>query len=447
MKRLLTFLCLCAGLTAQGREISNTNGLPRPRPVYRYLFLVDTSSAMARQKNVTLDTLSKLIAGGVGGHIHTGEFWNIWTFDDQLHTNVFQAQMWNLAPQNDAANRAARLLRNQTFKNKKGRLAGPMAAIADEATLSGALTVVLFTDGSEPLNGTPFDQDINDIFTRHAAGMRKAKKPFVIALVAQDGKFVAHAVTPGGEPPHIPQPPKRPAPDPSPENEGAALRTPTQAGTNPKATAAETAPAGPTPPPKALTIEEIEETLRQSRITQPKTAAPAPAPLIIAAPNSSESNQSSNTTARPALFETTSPLSPDKISPHSVPGTDSKVPPASAPPALASIEPGANSPTNIPIAVPMILPPARQTNQDTIATVGTPSQPSAESSLSPPAPPQAATLVQPAPTSNSGKYLAGAAVLLMAAFVLTWLYIRSIRYVPRPSAISRSVEEEQRKSD
>ena len=95
----------------------------------------------------------------------------------------------------------------------------------------------------------------------------------------------------------------------------------------------------------------------------------------------------------------------------------------------------------------MILPPARQTNQDTIATVGTPSQPSAESSLSPPAPPQAATLVQPAPTSNSGKYLAGAAVLLMAAFVLTWLYIRSIRYVPRPSAISRSVEEEQRKSD
>ena len=309
MKHLLTFLCLCAGLTAQGREISNTNGLPQPRPVYRYLFLVDTSSAMARQKNVTLDTLSKLIAGGVGGHIHTGEFWNIWTFDDQLHTNVFQAQMWNLAPRNDAANRAARLLRNQTFKHKKGRLAGPMAAIADEATLSGALTVVLFTDGSEPLNGTPFDQDINDIFTRHAAGMRKAKKPFVIALVAQDGKFVAHAVTPGGEPPHIPQPPKRPAPDPSPENEGAALRTPTQAGTNPNATLAETAPAGPAPPPKALTIEEIEETFRQSRISQPKTVAPAPAQRIIAAPNSIESNQSSNTTARPALFDTTSPLS------------------------------------------------------------------------------------------------------------------------------------------
>ena len=128
MKHLLTFLCLCAGLTARGREISNTNDLPRPRPVYRYLFLVDTSSAMARQKNVTLDTLSKLIAGGVGGHIHTGEFWNIWTFDDQLHTNVFQAQMWNLAPRNDAANRAARLLRNQTFKNKKGRLAGAMSA-------------------------------------------------------------------------------------------------------------------------------------------------------------------------------------------------------------------------------------------------------------------------------------------------------------------------------
>src|SRR5216110_2941573 len=210
MKRLLILVCLAGGLTCRGQDTTNDDALPRPP--YRYLFLVDTSSAMSRQKNITVDTVSKLILSGIGGRIQTGEAWNIWTFDNQLHTNLFPAQLWDLQQRAQVADRAYRFLRDQRLNKKKEHLDKYLPALADEAQRSGALTVFLFTDGSKPIEGTPFDARINEIFTRHAAGMRKAKKPFVIVLVAQDGQFAAHAVEAGGAPIYIPPPPSPPEP-------------------------------------------------------------------------------------------------------------------------------------------------------------------------------------------------------------------------------------------
>ena len=85
MKRPLTFICLCAALNSWGQQASSNNEDPQPRPVYRYLILVDTSSAMSRQKTVTLDTVSRLILSGFGGRIHTGDTWTLWTFDDLIN--------------------------------------------------------------------------------------------------------------------------------------------------------------------------------------------------------------------------------------------------------------------------------------------------------------------------------------------------------------------------
>jgi len=58
--------------------------------------------------------------------------------------------------------------------------------------------------------------------------------------------------------------------------------------------------------------------------------------------------------------------------------------------------------------------------------------------------PQAANLLQPEPAANAWKYLTAAAALLLVALTLAWFYIRSIRYVPRPSLISRSMEKEKK---
>src|SRR5439155_5037323 len=200
-------LCLvCQPLRGQGE--SSTNAAALPRASHRFLFLIDTSSAMSRQKDVTLDSVSRLILSGVGGRIQSGDAWNLWTMADQLHTNVFPAQPWDPQQRGDVANRVFRLLRDQPFKKKKAPLEKVMAAVAEEARFSGILTVFIFTDGSAPVGGTPFDEPINEIFAKHAAGMRKPKKPFVTVFVTQDGRFAAHAVSPGGERIYIPRLPE-----------------------------------------------------------------------------------------------------------------------------------------------------------------------------------------------------------------------------------------------
>src|SRR6266536_849632 len=152
-------VCFCAVLACRGQDDPLTNEVPLPRPVYRYLILVDTSSTMSRQKTLTLQTVVELILSGMGGRIRTGDAWNIWTFDDQLHTNVFPAQMWDLRQRAMVADRAQRWLRDLRFnKKKEERLDQPLTALADEAQRSGALTAFLFTDGMVPVKGTPFDQ-------------------------------------------------------------------------------------------------------------------------------------------------------------------------------------------------------------------------------------------------------------------------------------------------
>ena len=61
-----------------------------------------------------------------------------------------------------------------------------------------------------------------------------------------------------------------------------------------------------------------------------------------------------------------------------------------------------------------------------------------------PGPAQTAVLAQQEPLSNAAMYLMAAVALLLTALILAWLYIRSIRYVPRPSIISQSLDKEKK---
>src|SRR2546421_386185 len=438
MKRFLTVVCFCVGLNARGEESLSTNEIAGPRPVYRYLLVVDTSSSMSRQKAITTDTIGKLILSGISGRIRTNEAWSIWTFDDRLHTNVFPAQMWDPRRRGEAANRAYRFLRDQRFKKKKGRLDKTLAAIAAEAEFSNALTVFLFTDGTEPMKGTPFDEPISAIFTQHAAGMRKAKKPFVTVLVAQDGRFVAHAVSPGGESIYVPRLARKP------ENATNAAPAQPGAGTKPEPTAT----AQP-PQKRTLTVEEVSEALRQSRKTQTNTVAAAPAPLIIR-------GETSTHPAAPAEVS-----KPNLETPAPVPGPTSPAPETAAvqkrsvavsniaPPAIAPTAPagiGSNAPVgkNIPARAEAIVPPAPPKKEDAKAAAETATDKAEETPAFSSAPPQTAGLLQPAPASQAWKYLVAAGALLLAALVLAWLYLRTIRYVPRPSIISQSLDKERK---
>jgi hypothetical protein len=502
MKRLLILSCCCLAFHLRGQEASSTNAATSPRTVQRFLLLVDTSSAMSRQKTVTTDTVSRLILSGIGGRIQLNDFWNVWTIDDQLHTNVIPMQRWDPQQRGDLANRVFRHLHDLRFNKKRAVLEKSLAAMAEEAALPGTLTVILFTDGSKPVKGTPFDESINEIFTKHAAGMQKAKKPFVVVFVTQDGRFAAHAVSPGGEQIYIPRLPK-----------------PVAIAKKPVATEN---PAPGSKPARTLTAEEISELLRQPQKQQSNAVALTPAPLIIrggfsqtnpVAPDTSSKAAAQNlpqaqpsslptSSTTPPLFATnilafvpasnaitsapTSSTSPPVLASNttaSVPAsnTNTSVPIAnttqpvfastpiasvpasnkSAPVAASNTAPAPEQSASVVPALPARTAPSAPTDvnrpgsgnaitppppddRPPVAAAETTVDETREEIAHSPAPAQTAAIAQHEPLANAPVYLMAAVALLLVAVLMGWLYIRSIRYVPRPSLISRSLEKERK---
>ncbi len=433
MKRLLLLGCLCLAFHLRGQAASSTNEVALPRPVYRYLFLIDTSSAMSRQKAVMADTVSKLILSGIGGRIQIGNAWNLWTIDDQLHTNAIPAQTWDPRQRADLANRIFRFLRAQRFNKKQALLEKSLAAVAEEAKLSGALTVFLFTDGTTPVKGTPFDESINEIFAKHAAGMRKAKTPFVTVFVTQDGKFAAHAVGSGTDRMiYIPPLPR-------------AVVTAKKS----EATARETAAAASPAPAKTLSAEEISEVLRQSQKRQSNTVATTPAPLIIrgGAPQTNVvpvETSGKIAVETPARTPSASVPAPDATVSPDLSAAVAKPPPAIAPASPAGTEPSAPARENVSAPGNANVPTAPPKDRVPATSTETTADDAREASAHSPAPAQTAVLAQQEPLSNSPIYLLAAVALLLAALILGWLYIRSMRYVPRPSIISQSLDREKK---
>ena len=108
---------------------------------------------MSRQKEVTIDTVHKLILSGINGRIHTGDMLGIWTFNEKLVPDAFPAQIWIPQQRQDIANRAYRFLRDQKVA-KKARMEEAVAAIRQAAGVSGVLTVFLFSDGTSAMKGS-----------------------------------------------------------------------------------------------------------------------------------------------------------------------------------------------------------------------------------------------------------------------------------------------------
>jgi len=450
MRYLLPALCVCLALSLSARDAlptdNSTSDVAQPRPIYRYLFLFETSSSMSRQKAIAADTAHRLILSGIYGRMRAGDTFGLWTFDERLHTNVFPSQMWDPRRRRDTANRAYRFLLGQRLNKKDLALNQALDAMTQEAKTSGSLTAFLFTDGSEPVKGTRFDEAINAIFTQHAAGMRKAKKPFVTVFVAQDGQFAAHAVTPGGELIYIPRLANTSALAKNSEQESNAPQDQAEPATKPEPTATEnTATAQSRPPKKPLTVEEISEALRQSPKKQTNTAAPA-SPVFRGESSTNPvapGEVSKPTAGTPAPAPGSSSLAQDLAAAQNRSGALSNTsPPAVTPTAPARNESNAPAEKNISAPAKTIVPSAPPKEEDAIAAAETTTDKTGQSPASASAPPETAVLFQPEAASNAWKYLAAAGALLLVALTLAWLYIRSMRYVPRPSLISQSLDKE-----
>lgn len=205
MKNLLVLLLLIGHVALSRAEDLSA------RPVEnRFLFVVENSASMNASAKATEKTLRELIESGVQGQMQPGDSFGLWTFNEQLDTS-FELQQWIPSEGKKLAETATNFLKKRRY-TKKTAMQSVLPPLFSVVKGSRAITVILISTGSQPISGTPFDTEINGIYSRYARELQKAKLPFVTVLLGRKGKLVTHAVNSALGPFQIPKRPIEPDP-------------------------------------------------------------------------------------------------------------------------------------------------------------------------------------------------------------------------------------------
>ncbi len=189
---------------------------PPEKPVVRrmenrFLFLIDVSSAMSHSTNTVQKAVMNLLAAEIGGQLREGDTIGVWTFSDKLHLSekdknhpLFPMQIWHADEKELIMRRILNFLRFQHYE-KKADLKKVLPEMYARVSASQTMTVIIVSDGSNPITGTPFDDDINDLQKRFGAEFRAANLPLVTVLAAREGEVFDYTVNSGADTIRIPQ--------------------------------------------------------------------------------------------------------------------------------------------------------------------------------------------------------------------------------------------------
>src|SRR4051794_17481000 len=122
----------------------------------RYVLLVDTSVRMAGQRAAVAQAVEDKVASGFDGKATAGEVFALWPFSDVALTGAFLPVTWSPRTKDLYAKRMARAVEDQPFSGSP-RLDHALAQASQLIRSGGALTLFVFTDGTVPMVGTPFD--------------------------------------------------------------------------------------------------------------------------------------------------------------------------------------------------------------------------------------------------------------------------------------------------
>jgi hypothetical protein len=308
----------------------------------RFLFVIDTSSAMKSRTNGLEEAVTSLLASDMKGELRKGDTIGLWTYSDSLST-AFPMQVWSEAKRDDIINGVREHLHILLY-DKRSHLEKAWPAIHQVVAASERLTVVLIFDGTDVIKGTPFDKDINSLHKQYARAFRSAHEPFVTILAARDGAIFDYTINHPSSVmvPHMADPlppPETNAPPPEP------VAPPPLAVTNPPAhrivinltgddfphhTNIDVAQVAPEPEPAAPAV----------------TNAPVPAPAEAVAAQAAQ--------AAPAVNTNVSP--PEAVpAPPPAAGTPPAAPAVTAPENSSPVE-HAPPLTLVPVAPAAIIP-------------------------------------------------------------------------------------------
>ena len=163
-----------------------------PQTENRFLFIINTSSAMRRLTNGIQQAVLGLLQSGMQEQMRDGDTFGIWTYDDQLHTG-FPMQAWSNQNQGAIIQTVSAWLAQTRYQNRP-RLDKVLPAARQVIAQSRAVTLIFIFDGSETMQGTGFDKDINDLHKEFGREVRAENIPFVTVLAARDGRVFDYRV-------------------------------------------------------------------------------------------------------------------------------------------------------------------------------------------------------------------------------------------------------------
>jgi hypothetical protein len=241
----------------------------------RFLFVVDTSAGMKRHLTDVLSVAQDIIRSSANGQLHNGDTIGVWTFNETIYTGNLPLQEWAAEDSEEIALRMTEFFRQQPFE-KRSRLDLAMTGVSEIVKHSDIITIFIVSDGSSPMQGTPFDQQINATYQQTLQGMKKERRPIVTVLQAKGGRFIRYTVNAVPWPvviPEVPIPIRLAGVAPA----AAGIVATNAAG----ATAPNPLPAPPIiPPPTNAAMPAVATTQPAS---QPPVAIPAPASVTPSA--------------------------------------------------------------------------------------------------------------------------------------------------------------------
>jgi hypothetical protein len=200
-----TLLRLCAWVTGFGLGFAAAQGVPSSPGIadVRALILVDSSVSMGALREPMAAALGTRILSGLDGELAPGnKFW-IWTIGERIRADRYQPMAWSPQLAQLLSDRLSRSLRTQIFEGQ-ARYDDLLAEISTGFSLVDELTVLLFTDGANPIAGTPFDQKLNRALQTAQSGDQTRVQLVLLTLLARHGHFVGWSVSRLG--PEAPRP-------------------------------------------------------------------------------------------------------------------------------------------------------------------------------------------------------------------------------------------------
>ncbi len=353
----------------------------RHRMENRFLFVIDTSSAMKSRTNGIAEAVNGLLSSDIKGQLRKGDTIGLWTYNDRLNTG-FPMQLWSDKKKNEILTEVGDHLRELHYE-KRSHLEKVLPEINKIVAHSERVTVILIFDGADLIKGTPFDKDINDLHKQYAREFKAAHSPFVTILAAHHGEVFDYTINYPGT---VVVPPTA---DPLPQPETNA--PPLVAASPPPPPVVTNPPAEPKPPKR-----RVEITLSGSNFSH-NAAAPPSAPSNVAA------------------VVTPPPASPPPV-------VANEPAPAVAAPVIVQ-----NDKTNVAPPEPIAPPPTAPA----VAVKATPSTPTAV---------QVVPVLPPASTGQQLAMFVTAFSLLTIAVVLVLFLVRRSRGAAPPSLISQSID-------